>query len=249
MTVLKKSITALLFCLFISFQLHAQITPRFEVGAGIGTMVYQGDLSEPFYGDIHQLRMAYALYLSKPITDTWSIRFNVALGHLASNENDYNNPAYHQQRNFSFHNSTQELALLGVYNFMKSNYSFNDKKLQTYIMAGAGIALMQGSRDWSKMNTNVFPAKSATVKGLGFDTTRAMPKALPVIPIGIGAKYKIADNFFMHAEVLYRYTFSDYIDGFSYAANPYQNDSYYSLTVGVSYVFTRNRMNCPKLKQ
>lgn len=249
MTVLKKSITTSFFYVFISFQLHAQIIPRFEVGGGVGTMVYQGDLSEPFYGDIHQLRMAYALYLSKPLTDTWSIRFNAAFGHLASNESDYNHPTYHQLRNFSFHNSTKDLALLGVYNFMNNNYDVNSRKIQTYFMAGFGMAFMNGTKNWSKINTTVFPAKSSTAVGLGIDTVHVMPSILPVIPIGLGIKYRTFDNFFITAEAVYRYTFSDYIDGFSYAANPYQNDGYYSLQVGVSYVFNRNRMNCPKLKQ
>ena len=39
------------------------------------------------------------------------------------------------------------------------------------------------------------------------------------------------------ARLIYRFSFSDYIDGFSLSANPSHKDSYYSANIGLRYRF------------
>jgi outer membrane receptor protein involved in Fe transport len=69
---------------------------------------------------------------------------------------------------------------------------------------------------------------------------------IPVLPMGIGIRYPISSRISINAETSYRFTFTDYLDGFSKAANDSRRDSYLSHTVGLIYKFRNNlMMKCP----
>ncbi|MBC7651870.1 MAG: hypothetical protein H7101_08980, partial [Deinococcales bacterium] len=103
-------------------------------------------------------------------------------------------------------------------------------------------------RDWSKINTSFFDTKSTAIIGLGIDTLHSTPKVLAIIPIGVGVNYAITNRIGIKAEATYRFTFSDYIDGFKYAANPSAVDNYYGLSLGISYKLINNSFSCPPIK-
>ena len=105
------------------------------------------------------------------------------------------------------------------------------------------------NRDWSRIDTTFFNSKSTAIIGLGKDTLHATPKVVPVIPVGIGLKYAITDKIGIKAEATYRFTFSDYIDGFSYAVNPDTKDKYYGLSIGLSFNLAKNNYKCPSIRQ
>ena len=51
------------------------------------------------------------------------------------------------------------------------------------------------------------------------------------------------------AEASYRFTFTDYLDGFSEVANPKKKDYYSSYSVGLIYTLgVKNTLNCPPMK-
>jgi hypothetical protein len=120
--------------------------------------------------------------------------------------------------------------------------------LTPYIMAGAGLSFLNIRRDWSRLNTIAFDSKSSTQIGLGTDTLHALPKVLPVVPIGAGIRWAVARKISVNAEANMRFSFSDYIDGFSYSANPKAKDGYYSISLGISFVLGGDGVRCPMVR-
>ncbi|MDB5210110.1 MAG: thrombospondin type 3 repeat-containing protein, partial [Sediminibacterium sp.] len=75
------------------------------------------------------------------------------------------------------------------------------------------------------------------------------PRTLLVIPVGGGVRWMVSPRIAVNAEALMRFSFSDYIDGFSYAANPKHNDGYYGLSLGVGFILGENGMKCPRVRK
>jgi hypothetical protein len=72
---------------------------------------------------------------------------------------------------------------------------------------------------------------------------------IPVFPVGAGLRYQLSNSFALHAEAVYRFTLTDYLDGFKYSVNPDKRDSYYGLSVGISFRLGNNRFRCPEVKE
>ncbi|MFI5133906.1 MAG: hypothetical protein ACHQEB_06190 [Chitinophagales bacterium] len=70
-----------------------------------------------------------------------------------------------------------------------------------------------------------------------------------MIPAGAGISYSVSQKLSLSVESMYRFTFTDYLDGFSQAANPKWNDHYYGYTIGLIYrLGVRNKLNCPQVR-
>ena len=214
-----------------------------EIGLTIGATIYQGDLSPKAIGSVKTARPALGIHYNRIITNYWSFRANLNIGSLHGDESQFTSPEYMQFRNFNFSTRLTELSVMGVYNIHGNNDNF--KKFSTYAFAGAGIGFIKVKRDYSRLDTAFFASNPKLVSGLATDSAAKLPRAIPVIPMGLGIKYAILPRISLIAEGTYRYTFTDYLDGFSYAANPKLKDSYYSVSVGAVFNFGKNKMDCP----
>ncbi len=227
----KTTLVVLLSAVFIQ-SLQAQFkTSKFELGINAGTLVYQGDLSKSFIGDYKYLRPAVGLYVSKALDPYFSVRVNATFGKIGSDESKYSTPYWKQYRAFKFSSSVTELSSTLVFNPFGEN---SDARLSPYIFAGAGLTFLNVKRDWSKYNQTYY-AKSQVQIGLGTDTLHNPPKVIAILPVGAGLRYVLSSQLSLKAEATYRFTATDYLDGFKYSGNPRNNDSYYGLSVGISY--------------
>ncbi len=227
----------------------AQSKSSYEIGINVGTLIYQGDLSQSAFGSTKDLKPAVGIYVGKDLNAYFSLRANLTIGKIGADESQFSYPAYKKFRNFMFTTPITEFSTVLVWNILGQSADRDYRKLSPYIFAGAGISFLNVNRDWSKIDTTVFNSKSAAIIGLGKDTLQATPRILPVIPLGIGLKYAITDKIGINAEATYRLAFSDYIDGFSYAANPNTTDKYYGISIGVSLNLARNNYKCPRVRR
>jgi hypothetical protein len=67
-----------------------------------------------------------------------------------------------------------------------------------------------------------------------------------VIPIGAGMQYALSARLAITLQATYRFTTSDYLDGFKFSANPDKKDNYYGVSAGLGFSLGTNRYNCPK---
>jgi opacity protein-like surface antigen len=247
-SILRAKIILVFVIMLATQKTLAQFTPsKWEIGINVGTLIYQGDLSESSFGYTNSLKPSVELWVSKSLDPYFSIRANLLQGSLGADESTYATPAYRRHRNLMFNSFVTEVSAALVWDVNGKTYREGMRRFSPYLFAGVGFAILHVNRNWSRFDTNYFNSQSTASLGLGMDTLHTTPTFLPVIPVGAGLRYMVTNQIFINAEVTYRITSSDYIDGFSYSANPNKNDHYYGLTLGVSYRFGWTGINCPKI--
>lgn len=229
-------------------QLQAQIKqPKYEVGIAVGGFIYQGDLAPSRLGSWKTIRPGLILHGSRKINSTLAVRLNFSWASLRGNDAKYSAPSYHQQRNFNFRTPLIELTPQIVWSPM--GWEEVGPKLTPYAFAGAGLGFTRIRRDWSNFNPLHFGLEEDLPQRILLDAAHRTPVLLPVIPVGAGIRYAVSPQIVLNAELNYRTTFTDYLDGFSRAANPKRKDHFYSISVGAIYRFgKKNSWDCPPVR-
>lgn len=245
----KAIVASLIVCSYYS-SARAQIVtaPKHEIGFSGGMFIYQGDLTTEKAGAFKTPGIAINLFYSRILSRSFSLRTNLAVGKLMADDANYKNPAWREQRAFKFAARTTEISELLVWNILANGYG-DRKILSPYIFGGVGLSSLRIKRDWSHTNYDYFASEPSMLEGLAADSSYKLPGTIPVIPVGVGLRYSISNKLSVMAEASYRYTFTDYIDGFSKSANPGNKDFYSSYTIGLIYTFGKNSsLDCPTMK-
>ena len=222
---------------------------KWQAGINGGLMIYQGDLTPSPLGSYKTAKPAFGVYVSRILNPYFAIRANAAFGSLRGDEARYSNPSWRKLRSLNFSTPVTEITGLLVWNPFGNNNNELGMRLTPYLMGGAGAAFLNISRDYSKMDSVAFPSSSKQRQGLGLDSIHSLPRSLFVLPLGAGVAYYLSPNFSLTFETMFRYTFTDYLDGFSHAADPNQKDFYHSHTIGLIYRFgKKNQLDCPPMK-
>ncbi len=241
-SITRVTLSSTFFIIAVSAGCFGQINfSGYEIGVNAGTLVYQGDLTPTWYGSTKALKPAIGVYVSKALDPYFSLRVNFTHGKISADESRYAEPEWRQFRNFKFSSSINEVAGLLVFN----PYGNNTRRLSPYVFAGAGVTFLNVKRDWSGFNTTYFDIKSVASESLAADTLRTVPRAVAVLPVGIGLKYMLGQRFAINAEGTWRFTSSDYLDGFKYRAPANKRDAYYGATLGTSFRFGKDKNDCP----
>jgi OOP family OmpA-OmpF porin len=217
---------------------------HFEAGINIGTLLYQGDLIESPFGSFKGAKPMVNLWIAKPFNPYFSWRANLTIGSLSADESRFANPSWKRSRNFAFSTPLTELTGMVQFNPYGDNGKTSYHTLTPYLMIGAGAAFLNIKRDWSRVDS-VSGVKSSIQGGITRDSLQALPRVLPVIPIGAGLRWMVTPTIAVNAEAAMRFAFTDYIDGFSYSANPKRKDTYYGISLGISFLFGGSGLRCP----
>ena len=222
---------------------------KWQIGVNGGMLVYQGDLSPSPVGSYKTVKPVFGINISRVLTPSLLLRTNLAFGKLYGNDSLYS-PEWRKQRSFSFITPITEFSELLVWNIACNNSNEVGLRFSPYVFAGMGLNFINVTRNYGNFNGHYFENSPNILAGLGTDTAVSTPKAVFVLPVGIGFEYYLSPKLSLAAEVNFRYTFNDYIDGFSHAANPNKNDFYYSNTIGLIYKFgKRSKLDCPVIKK
>lgn len=247
--IFRAIITILFIAAVCNNRLCAQFKPsKFEIGINAGTLIYQGDLSASNLGYTKSLKPSIGIWASRSLDDYLSLRANIVRGAIGADESTYSSPAWRRHRNFVFSTSVTEFSTMLVWDLLGKTYREGMHRLSPYFFIGAGFTILNVKRDWSRFDTTYFNSKSSAAIGLGADTLHKTPWIVPVIPVGAGIRYMLTNHIYLNVEGTYRFTGSDYVDGFKYAGNPKRNDQYYGVSIGASYRFGSDRMDCPKVR-
>lgn len=242
--------TVMLICcvIFSSSVMSQSIFPKYELGIYGGTFIYQGDLTPSPIGSYRFITPSFQISIAKLLDENFAIRANFNRGDINGDDSRYATPNWRRQRNFSFNTSITELSGSLVWNFYTYTPDGTKRKLSTYIFGGAGISFLNIKRNWSGIDTTVFNSKTVVLAGLAKDTLHRLPAVIPVIPVGVGIRYALNNQLSIAAELTYRITFTDYLDGFSKSADPTHNDYYYGYSIGLIYTFEKSVLKCPRVK-
>lgn len=242
----RQFMVAMLICMLPPVFVCAQTNHiTYEAGMGLSSFVYQGDLTPMRLGAFNTQRVGVNFFASKLLSPSFAGRLNLAIGGLRGDDATYSTPEYRKQRAFRFRSPVTELSVQAVWNPLARNY--DDRGFSPYLFAGAGLAMVHVKRDYSDYNPEYFDPVSDVSARLAVDAAHKTPRVLPVAPVGVGFRYNFNARWAVNAESAYRLTGSDYLDGFSEAANPARNDHFHTITVGVIYrIGKKDLLACPR---
>jgi hypothetical protein len=228
---------ALCFALLIAVSSQAQDNKMFSrknvanqyatAGIGGGSSHYYGDLSPystPWIGIYNQVRWNGTVNYTRHLTPKLSARVSASYIRIAGDDNAYANKeskpsSYRILRNLNFRNDIQELALTGLYN-LRPQYGKGPagrNKIMPY--ASFGIALFGHSPQalGPFSNPNI-PNEWIALKPLNTGGQGQVGAKKPysyvsvAVPIGLGIRYKLNNNFDLAFEGSLRLTYFDYLD-------------------------------------
>lgn len=246
---LKKVI--LVVFVFTAVSTNAQIKSSYKwmIGVNGGVMIYQGDLTPSAYGSYKTPSGAFGINVSRILNPYFAVRGNLVFGGLKGNDSAYANPSWRRHRNLQFSSPVTELSAQLVWNPFGNNSNETGQRVTPYFFAGMGYSNLSVKRDYSRFDTTTFNYKTSQSSGLKRDIVRRPPGSVLVLPVGVGLSFYMSPKFSLTLETSFRYTFNDYIDGFSYAGNPKTNDYYHTNTIGLVYRFGKtDPYECPKMK-
>lgn len=213
----QKALWITLLC-FLSFSGFAQ---RSEVGFGLGTFNYTGDLSRNY--NFLNSRPAASVFYRSNLSNVVSFRASLTGGKLVGSDSRPYDP-FAVQRQASFNIFLIEAATVFEYHFLNWRETKRFVRFSPYLFGGLGLFGMSGNGNKPEEYSNVQGA----------------------IPFGTGLKYVVNPKWYVALEFGARKTFFDYLDNVSIGresnknyqyGNPFDNDAYYFLGLSVTRTF------------
>ena len=206
----------------------AQLTQRSEIGFGLGTFNYTGDLVQNY--NFAFSTPAATVFYRNNISKVVSFRASFTAGRLSAS--DQRNPidAFAVKRNASFDIFLSEAS--GVYEYHFLDWRDDRRRLRFTPYLFAGLAL--------------FNISGIQTKNTQYSTIQMS------IPFGGGMKYIINPRYYVSLEYGIRKTFFDYLDNISDGdpsfknyqyGNKFDYDTYYFL--GLTLTWTFYDIPCP----
>lgn len=214
-----------LILMFGSLGVKAQ---RSEIGFGIGTFNYTGDLVRSY--NFKYSKPAATVFYRSNLSRVVSFRTALTAGQIGASEKPID--AFAAKRDASFDLFLMEASGVMEYHFLNWREGKRFVRFTPYAFAGLGLFGISGNAEKKDEYSNIQAA----------------------IPFGAGIKYVYTPKWYFSLEFGIRKTFFDYLDNISDGnprnknntqyGNPNDNDAYYFL--GISITRTFYDIPCPK---
>ncbi len=224
-----RKLLLMLMVLLPAARMSAQDDPqyRMEIGAGVGTVSYEGDFNGNVLKNMQPMFSALWRYNFDPYKD---LRLCATYGKLKGSSKDVDTyyPDYATEE-YSFNRNLLDVSLVFEYNFWPYGTGRDyrgAKRLTPYIYGGIGATSASGGGSKSVFTANV--------------------------PIGLGVKYKLNERMNLGLDWGIHFSLSDELDG---VKDPYQvkssgmfknTDCYSMLQLTLTYSFKAKCRTCNK---
>lgn len=223
----------------------AQTRLKWEAGINLSMFTYQGDLTPSWAGSTATPGYGFSLFANRIYSNVLSFRTSINYGKIRANDAGYAQPDWRQQRNFAFSSSLIEISETAVWSPFGNTGVFG-LPIAPYLMGGIGAGIFNVRRDAGEFNAEYFAASPQVSEGLTEDLATAPPKSLIILPVGAGIRVPVTSHWSLQSEYVYRFTATDYLDGFSKSAGPGKKDRYTSYNIGLVYTFGNyGNIKCP----
>jgi hypothetical protein len=208
---------------------------NFEGGVFLGTSNYQGDLSENAI-HLEESRLAYGLFVRVHKHKNFKAKANIFIGSISGT--DLNADKGLASRGWSFKSNLIEAGLQAEYHpFGKKRYSISgifQRQFSPYLAAGVAFAQASADLNIPDKDKSLFPESDDINNFIG-------------VPIIIGIRLDLLEDFSFGLEMGWRAIFSDYLDNVSKNGNPKKDDWYSVAGFSLSYHFrSSSRFNSAK---
>lgn len=201
---------------------YAQISQRSEVGFGLGTFTYTGDLARTYR--LSNSRPAATVFYRANLSKVISFKTSLTGGKLGASDRRHPLDAFAAQRASSFNIFLLEAATTFEYHFLDWRDDRRRLRFTPYLFAGMALFGISGNPNKNAEYSNVQLA----------------------IPFGGGMKYVLNPKWYIAFEVGIRKTFFDYLDNISDGdpvfksyqyGNRYDNDNYFFVGLSITRAF------------
>jgi OmpA-OmpF porin, OOP family len=236
-----RNLSLFVVAVLISLQLSAQQSRHYKWELGLQAGVAQGQNDLNNLGQ-YEINPGGGLLLRYHIDDHFALRANGYYAEISGNDANYTELV---GRGMSFSAPVYEGSLMFEADlFGKSRWKNNEFRriASPYLFGGAGYAFSTPSINYNEAgNPNLrdrIIADQANTQDGYF-----------VLPVGLGVKFDINENWVVGLETGLRLTFNDYTDGLSQAGNSLKNDTYgmamFSVSYRLPYIADRDRDGVP----
>jgi hypothetical protein len=219
-------IKPLSFVIVLSFVSFSSLAQRSEIGFGIGTFNYTGDLVRTY--DFKYSKPAGTVFYRSNLSKVVSFRAAITAGKIGASEKPID--PFAVNRNASFDLFMVEASTVMEYHFLNWRETKRFVRFTPYLFVGLGLFGLSGDVEKTQEYSNVQGS----------------------IPFGAGIKYIYNPKWYISLEFGIRKTFFDYLDNISKGdprdknyqyGNPNDNDNYYFL--GITLTRTFYTIPCP----
>jgi hypothetical protein len=217
-----------------------------EIGAGASAFIYLGDLTPNRLGAVETVKPGGLVFINYRLHPRWTLQAGAAIGSLKGDDAEYAKPTVRRERNFNFTSSMKEASLKLQYNLF-DEFKAESTTLLPYVSSGIAVNFLNIKKDFSGLTSKLINDEPGILIGLQQDSIHGTPKRILTVPITVGLRKAFSQRWDVFTEANFRYSFSDYIDGFSKSVYGQANDHFYSVNVGLVYKFTNTRgLGCPR---
>lgn len=189
--ILSSTVLITMFLCLASSAVHGQ---KYDFGGGLGVATYSGDITRLVNPE--QLGIQGTLFGRRNFDNVWSIRAGVSFARLnAADSLKPIDPAA-ALRNGYFKGSLVEVSVVAEYHFLDFMHPQAVYRFSPYGFLGLGYATFSGSGRTFQGDPNAGSYLVST----------------PVIPFGMGIKYKLTSQWILATELGFRATFTDNLD-------------------------------------
>ena len=232
----------LAFCFSFLFLSNIALAQSFEAGLTLGATAYNGDIDIVAKNVGSAINPAIGILGKYRLSNKFLVRAQLLTSKLSASEKKHPT-AWRAERGLSFEAKLTELSALLEYEVITK------RRFTGFTFGGLGVSYFNPKTNFNLPNKYIDDANP--------DADAKFKKITLAIPLGIGLKYSLPQDFYLSAEAGYRFVFTDYLDGISKIANPKRNDAYYyaGLTItkafgggksGANRQFKQGEGNCPK---
>lgn len=214
---------------------QAKSQEQIEIGGFVGLSGYLGDLNKSDWIS-REPKAGVGGLIRYNVSDYLALRASLLFGKLSGRDSHFADRAF---RNFSTESPVSEISVQSEWHILPLIQPrlprYFKVTFSPFVFVGLGLAHTRPVADME----NMIVAKPEFVKGAEIDRQTVYSSYHSTIPFGMGVKYRPHLQWTLTLEAGFRWTFSDYLDGISYAANPAKTDRYQFWGLTVAYRFPR----------
>ncbi|MFT4063027.1 MAG: DUF6089 family protein [Edaphocola sp.] len=182
-----------------------------EYGILLGGATYFGDLN-PNYG-LKFIRPAVGGFMRYHLNPYMALRGSVNYTRLGYDDNLTSN-AFQRQRNLNFQSDILEAAVMAEFNFFWFSSGDPDHRFTPYVTGGLGAFYYNPFTMYNGLRYNLRPLGTEGQNLAGYADRKYHTYSFN-IPVGVGVKYWLSSGVNLSAEIVNRFTFTDYLDDVS----------------------------------
>ncbi len=193
-------------------QLMQSFVHQAEFGIGVGAAHYFGDLNPT--AAVNRPKANVGVFFRKQFNNYMSVRLSGEYAILGYSDL-YSDNASQRRRNLSFNSDVWEAAMSFDFNFFAFQPGFEGFRFTPYVGVGVGAFSYD---PYAYLNNQKYFLRPLGTEGQGSSAYPFLKTYNPIgvsVPLTLGVKYALNEQFNVFAELMYRFTNTDYLDDVS----------------------------------